>query len=253
MAAQTRTTAVFRLVNLFAGTTPGRAFQISTSRAAGHCSANLASSCERRNRSARRMEIDPVVVRRWQDYTGKKATLEGGGRTFEGIAGTASGPKCRTARRSRRRAGRTRGGRVLSAERIDARAILAFGGIYSQAHLLAERAGKEAAHAMGLPTGGSHQFQKRRSTFTAQQRQNIGLLAAFAAWGRLLLRAGLLARFGSFRPHTRRLCASLRRQVLNGRPDSDHSRFPARESFRRDNARQSVPDIHKPRSRPLLG
>src|SRR6266446_10593473 len=28
----------------------------------------------------------PVMVRRWQDYTGKKATLEGGGRTFEGIA-----------------------------------------------------------------------------------------------------------------------------------------------------------------------
>src|SRR6266851_10317967 len=47
-------------------------------------------SVERRNRSARRMEIDPcyadVIVRRWQDYTGKKATLEGGGRTFEGIA-----------------------------------------------------------------------------------------------------------------------------------------------------------------------
>src|SRR5437773_8684652 len=44
MAAHTRTTAVFRLVNLFAGTTPGRAFQISTSRAAGHSSASLASS-----------------------------------------------------------------------------------------------------------------------------------------------------------------------------------------------------------------
>ena len=26
------------------------------------------------------------MVRRWQDYSGKKATLEGGGRTFEGIA-----------------------------------------------------------------------------------------------------------------------------------------------------------------------
>src|SRR5260370_37206738 len=44
MAAQTRTTAVFRLVNRLAGTTPGRAFQISTSRAAGHCSASLVSS-----------------------------------------------------------------------------------------------------------------------------------------------------------------------------------------------------------------
>ena len=27
----------------------------------------------------------PIMVRRWQDYSGKKATLEGGGRTFEGI------------------------------------------------------------------------------------------------------------------------------------------------------------------------
>ena len=46
--------------------------------------------CERRNRSARLMEIDPcyadVIVRRWQQYTGKKATLEGDGRTFEEIA-----------------------------------------------------------------------------------------------------------------------------------------------------------------------
>src|SRR6266704_5647437 len=155
---------------------------------------------------------------------------------LRGNRGTASVPKCRTARRSRRRAGRTRGGRVLSAERIDARAILAFGGLHRQAQLLAERAGKKAAHTMGLPTGGSHQFQKRRSTFTAQQRQNVGFLAALAGWGRLLLRAGLLRRFGSLRPHTGRLCASIRRQVLNGRPHSDHSRFPARESLGRDNA-----------------
>ena len=28
----------------------------------------------------------PVMVRRWQDYSGKKATLEGVGRTFEEIA-----------------------------------------------------------------------------------------------------------------------------------------------------------------------
>src|SRR6266571_3896252 len=103
-----------------------------------------------------------------------------------GNRGTASGPKCRTARLSRRWAGRARGGRVLTADRIDPCAILAFGGIDSEAHLLAERAGKEAAHAMGLPTGGSHQLRKCRSTLTAEQRQNVGLLAAFAGCGRLL-------------------------------------------------------------------
>src|SRR6266478_2716973 len=174
----------------------------------------------------------PVMVRDGRTIAARKRRWKGRPH-LRGNRGAASGPKCRTARLSRRRAGRTRGGRVLSADRIDARAILAFGGLHRQAHLLAERAGKEAAHTMGLPTGGSPQFQKRRSTFTAQQRQNLGFLAALAGWGRLLLLAGLLRRFGSLRPHTGRLCASIRRQVLNGRPDSDHSRFPAGESDRK--------------------
>ena len=46
--------------------------------------------CERRGRSARLMEIDPkyadCIVRRYQEYTGKQATLEGDGRTFDEIA-----------------------------------------------------------------------------------------------------------------------------------------------------------------------
>jgi hypothetical protein len=36
------------------------------------------------------MEIDPiyadVIVRRWQEYTGKQATLDGDGRTFNDVA-----------------------------------------------------------------------------------------------------------------------------------------------------------------------
>ena len=47
-------------------------------------------ACERRGRKARLMEIDPkyadCIVRRFQDYTGKTATLEGDGRTFAEIA-----------------------------------------------------------------------------------------------------------------------------------------------------------------------
>lgn len=47
-------------------------------------------ACERRNRKARLMEIDPkyadCIVRRYQEYTGKQAVLEGDGRTFEEIA-----------------------------------------------------------------------------------------------------------------------------------------------------------------------
>jgi len=44
-------------------------------------------ACERRNRKARLMEVDPkyadCIVRRWQEYTGKLATLDGDGRSFD--------------------------------------------------------------------------------------------------------------------------------------------------------------------------
>jgi DNA modification methylase len=47
-------------------------------------------ACERRGRSARLMEIDPkyadCIVRRFQEYTGKSAVLEGDGRSFDAIA-----------------------------------------------------------------------------------------------------------------------------------------------------------------------
>jgi DNA modification methylase len=46
-------------------------------------------ACERRNRKARLLEIDPkyvdCIVQRWQDFTGKRAVLEGDGRSFEEI------------------------------------------------------------------------------------------------------------------------------------------------------------------------
>ena len=47
-------------------------------------------ACERRGRKARLIEIDPkyaeVIVVRWQQYSGKCATLDGDGRTFDEIA-----------------------------------------------------------------------------------------------------------------------------------------------------------------------
>ena len=46
--------------------------------------------CGRRGRKARLMELDPkyvdCIVRRWQQYAGKQATLDGNGRTFEVVA-----------------------------------------------------------------------------------------------------------------------------------------------------------------------
>ncbi len=47
-------------------------------------------ACEKTSRQARLMELDPkycdVIVKRWQDFTGKKATLEADGRTFDDLA-----------------------------------------------------------------------------------------------------------------------------------------------------------------------
>jgi DNA modification methylase len=47
-------------------------------------------ACERRNRKARLMELDPkyanVIVRRRQKFTGKTAVLDVDGRTFNEIA-----------------------------------------------------------------------------------------------------------------------------------------------------------------------
>ncbi len=47
-------------------------------------------ACERTGRHARMMELDPVyvdvIVRRWQEYSGKQATLEGDGRSFREIS-----------------------------------------------------------------------------------------------------------------------------------------------------------------------
>ena len=46
-------------------------------------------ACEKNNRIARLMELDPkycdVIVRRWQAFTGKSATLESTGQTFEQV------------------------------------------------------------------------------------------------------------------------------------------------------------------------
>lgn len=47
-------------------------------------------ACEKTNRNARLMELDPkyvdVIVKRWQDYTGKQATLESTGEAFKEVS-----------------------------------------------------------------------------------------------------------------------------------------------------------------------
>jgi DNA modification methylase len=47
-------------------------------------------ACEKAGRHGRLVELDPrycdVIVRRWQDWTGEVATLEGDGRSLEEVA-----------------------------------------------------------------------------------------------------------------------------------------------------------------------
>ncbi|BCX82731.1 hypothetical protein MIT9_P2317 [Methylomarinovum caldicuralii] len=47
-------------------------------------------ACEKSGRRARLIELDPryvdVIVRRWQEYTGSEAVLEGSGESLEEIA-----------------------------------------------------------------------------------------------------------------------------------------------------------------------
>jgi DNA modification methylase len=48
-------------------------------------------ACEKAGRSARLIELEPrycdVIIRRWQEFTGREATLDGDGRTFADLAG----------------------------------------------------------------------------------------------------------------------------------------------------------------------
>jgi len=58
-------------------------------------SGTTAIAAEKNGRVAHLMELDPrycdVIIKRWQDFTGKAATLEGDGRMFDDFAGTVAG------------------------------------------------------------------------------------------------------------------------------------------------------------------
>jgi DNA modification methylase len=53
-------------------------------------------ACEKAGRQARLIELDPrycdVIIRRWQEFSGGTATLDGNGRGYEEIAASRAPP-----------------------------------------------------------------------------------------------------------------------------------------------------------------
>jgi DNA modification methylase len=51
-------------------------------------------ACEKTGRESRLMELDPkycdVIVKRWQEFTGKQATLESTGQTYQELTPTVA-------------------------------------------------------------------------------------------------------------------------------------------------------------------
>jgi hypothetical protein len=95
--------------------------------------------------------------------------------------------------------------RMLARDGVHAFYAATFGGFDLQTHFLAERSRKEAAHGVGLPAGGFHQFGQGRALGLFQEGDDMGSLAALAGRGglglgaafrRLLAPAGLSGRLG---------------------------------------------------------
>jgi len=51
-------------------------------------------ACEKSGRQARLIELEPkycdVIIRRWQEFTGREAKLESGGKSYSEVAGARS-------------------------------------------------------------------------------------------------------------------------------------------------------------------
>src|ERR1700674_6032485 len=93
--------------------------------------------------------------------------------------------------------------RMLARNGVRAFSVATFGGFDLQPHFLAERSRKEAAHGVGLPAGGFHQFGQGRALGLFQEGDDMGALAALApgsslgfgpAFRRLLAPTGLSGR-----------------------------------------------------------
>ena len=69
---------------------------------------------------------------------------------------------------------------MLARYRVHAFSVATFGGFDPKTHFFAERSRKEAAHGVGLPAGGFHQFGQGRALGLFQEGDDMGALAALA-------------------------------------------------------------------------
>jgi DNA methylase len=166
------------------------------------------AAAELNERACYGIELDPkyvdVVVQRWQQLTGKQATLDADGLCFDEIAmerrkesalstngvmihkretppGWSPAARC-----ERQRCG-------LGFHGVIALPVLSLCGRDRQPHLLPHRAGKESTQGMRLPVGRFQQFLRTGSARPLQQVEDQGGFAALTcvvlcALGRFLLR-----------------------------------------------------------------
>src|SRR6266851_4454194 len=86
---------------------------------------------------------------------------------------------------------------ILLRELVNALAVVSLAGLDLQTHFLAQIAGKEAAHGMGLPAGGFHEVFQSGAAGPLHQFQHPGGFTALAD-SVILRRRNWAGRFGGF-------------------------------------------------------
>ena len=142
---------------------------------------------------------------------------------------------------------------MLTDDRVKSFAVVTFGRFNRKTHLLAQRAGEKSAHAVGLPIRSGHQFVQGGSSFSPEEREDLGLLATFAGTGGIDCGVGLSRPPRLLRRDTGRLFAYVGVEVLNSAPDAENGHLPAGELLDRVHTRQCIPNFRQPGGRPFLG
>ena len=140
---------------------------------------------------------------------------------------------------------------MLADDGVNSFAVLTLDRFNLETHFLAQRAGEESAHAVGLPIRSGHQLWQCGPSYSPEQREDLGLLAAFAGAGRAVSVVGLLSWPRLLRRDSWPLFAHAGVQVLNSGPDAENGLLPAGELLDRGHTRQCVPNFHQSRGRPV--